>query len=158
MKRDVFLAFGGYDQQRYQRPAVEDIELGMRISAAGHYIILDPRIQAKHLKRWTFWNLLKTDIFHRGVPWIRLMLQSGAMIGTLNVTPVQRLSVPLAYLPLLGVLPSAREPTMLAVAAVTALVVTLLNLNLYHFYLKRRGLWFVLRGILMHWVYLLAAV
>ena len=48
----------------------------MRITAAGHFIILDPRIQAKHLKRWTFWNLLKTDIFDRGVPWIQSMLQS----------------------------------------------------------------------------------
>ena len=155
MKRDVFLAFGGYDQQRYRRPGGEDIELGMRITAAGHFIILDPRIQAQHLKRWTFWNLLKTDIFDRGVPWIQLMLQSGAMIGTLNVTPVQRLSVALVYLTILGLLTSVREPTMLAVAAATALIVTLLNLNLYRFYLKRRGLWFTLTVIPMHWVYLL---
>ena len=77
------------------------------------------------------------------------------MISTLNVTPVQRLSVALVYLTILGLLTSAREPTMLTVAAATALIVTLLNLNLYRFYLKRRGLWFTLRVIPMHWVYLL---
>ena len=155
IKRDVFLTFGGYDQQRYRRPACEDIELGMRIVAAGHYIILDPRIQAQHLKRWTFWNLLRTDVFDRGVPWTRLMLESGAMISTLNVTPVQRLSVALVYLTLLGMLTSALEPAMLTVATATALIATLFNLDLYRFYLKRRGFWFTLRVIPMHWVYLL---
>ena len=97
MKRDVFLAFGGYDQQRYRRPAIEDIELGIRMRAAGRRIILDARIQAKHLKRWTLWNLLTTDIFDRGVPWTQLMLQADAMTSTLNVTPVQRLSVGLVF-------------------------------------------------------------
>ena len=107
MKRDLFLAFGGYDQQRYRRPACEDIDLGMRIAAAGHHIILDARIKAKHLKRWTFWNLLRTDVFDRGIPWTRLILRSGATICTLNVTPVQRLSVGLVYLTLLAMLTAA---------------------------------------------------
>jgi hypothetical protein len=83
------------------------------------------------------------------------MLESGAMISTLNVTPVQRLSVALVYLTLLGMLTSALEPAMLTVAAATALIATLLNLDLYRFYLKRRGFWFTLRVIPMQWVYLL---
>ena len=98
MKRDVFLAFGGYDEQRYRRPSGEDIELGIRMSVAGHRIILDPRIKAKHLKRWTLLSLLRTDIFDRGVPWTRSMLRARAVGKTLNVTPVQRLSVGLVYL------------------------------------------------------------
>jgi glycosyltransferase involved in cell wall biosynthesis len=155
MKRDLFLAFGGYDQQRYRRPAVEDIELGMRVAAAGHHIILDARIKAKHLKRWTFWNLLRTDVFNRGIPWTRLILRSEATICTLNVTPVQRLSVGLVYLTLLGMLTAALEPTMVIAAAATALIVTLLNLDFYRFYLKRRGLWFTLRVVPMHWLYFL---
>jgi glycosyltransferase involved in cell wall biosynthesis len=120
IKRDIFLACGGYDQQRYrQRPGGEDFELGMRMSAAGHKIILDSHIKAKHLKRWTFWNLLRTDVFDRGIPWTRLMLQSGAMISTLNVAPVQRLSVGLVYLTFLMMFTSALEPTMLIAAAAT---------------------------------------
>src|SRR5262245_37669075 len=53
MKRELFLAFGGFDEERFRRPAIEDIELGARVSAAGRRIVLDGRIRAKHLKRWT---------------------------------------------------------------------------------------------------------
>ena len=155
MKRHLFLAFGGYDEQRYRRPTIEDVELGMRICAAGHRIILDARIEAKHLKRWTFWNLLRTDVFDRGVPWTRLMLRTGTMISTLNVTPLQRLSVGLVYLTFLALLTAARWPAMLIAAAALALIVTLLNLDLYRFFLKRRGLWFTVRVIPMHWIYFL---
>ena len=61
------------DEERYQRPSAEDIELGIRMTAAKHRIILDPCIKAKHLKRWTLWNLLTTDVLDRGVPWTRMM-------------------------------------------------------------------------------------
>jgi hypothetical protein len=127
--------------------------LGMRVAAAGHHIVLDARIKAKHLKRWTFWNLLRTDVFDRGIPWTRLILRSGVTVCTLNVTPVQRLSVGLVYFTLLGMFTAALEPTMVIAAAATGLISTLLNLDLYRFYLKRRGLWFTLRVVPMHWVY-----
>src|SRR5215475_1826572 len=57
IRRDLFLAFGGFDERRYRRPAIEDIELGVWLSAAGHRIKLDSRIRGKHLKRWTLWGL-----------------------------------------------------------------------------------------------------
>ena len=88
----------GFDEQRYRRPAIEDIELGTWLSAAGHKIVLDGRIKGKHLKRWTLRNLLMTDIFDRGIPWTSLMLRAGSLANTLNVKPAQRLSVALAYL------------------------------------------------------------
>jgi glycosyltransferase involved in cell wall biosynthesis len=153
IKRDVFLAFEGYDEKSYRRPAIEDIELGMRMSAAGHRIILDGRIKSKHLKRWTLCNLLKSDIFDRGIPWMRLMLRARTTVSTLNVTPVQRLSVALACLALLALLSAALWPTMLLATTLLAVLVTLLNRDLYRFYLKRRGLWFTLRVVPMHWVY-----
>jgi Glycosyl transferase family 2 len=155
MKRDLFLAFGGYDQQRYRQPACEDIDLGMRVAAAGHHVILDARIKAKHLKRWTFWSLLRTDVFDRGIPWTRLILRSDATICTLNVTPVQRLSVVLVCLTLLALLTAALWPSMAITAAALALIVTLLNLDFYRFFLRQRGFWFMLRVIPMHWVYFL---
>src|SRR3712207_5284656 len=51
VRRDVFLKAGGFDAARYSRPAIEDIELGLRISDAGCRIGLDPDIQGTHLKR-----------------------------------------------------------------------------------------------------------
>jgi glycosyltransferase involved in cell wall biosynthesis len=155
MKRDLFLAFGGFDEKRYRRPAIEDIELGTWMSAEGYRIILDGRIKAKHLKRWTLWNLLKTDIFDRGVPWTRLMLRAGSLVSTLNVTPVQRLSVALVYLALAALATAVFFPLALVVAAALAVTVTLLNLDFYRFYLKRQGLLFTLRVLPMHWLYFL---
>jgi GT2 family glycosyltransferase len=155
MKRETFVALGGFDQQHYRRPACEDIELGIRMKMAGFRIILDTRIKAQHLKCWSLWGLLTTDIFDRGVPWMNLMLRAGAMTNTLNVAPVQRLSVGLVCLTLLALLTSALWPSMLIAAAGLASFVTSLNLDLYGFYLKKRGLWFALRAIPMHWVYFL---
>src|SRR5215471_1120975 len=98
MRRELFLAVGGFDARRYRRPAIEDIELGTWLSAAGYKIVLDNRIQAKHLKRWTLWSLLKIDIFDRGIPWVHLMLRAGTVANTLNIKHSQRLSVVSVYL------------------------------------------------------------
>jgi hypothetical protein len=52
----------------------------------------------KHLKRWTFLNLIKTDIFDRGMPWTELILRDGRMPNDLNIQLSQRVSVALAFL------------------------------------------------------------
>jgi cellulose synthase/poly-beta-1,6-N-acetylglucosamine synthase-like glycosyltransferase len=153
MRRELFLAFGGFDAQRYRRPAIEDIELGTWVSAAGYRIILDRRIKAKHLKRWTLRSLLKTDIFDRGVPWVRLMLRAGAMANTLNVKPTQRLSVVLVYLTALAVLAAMWWPVGWIVTMVLAVVVTVINHDFYCYFTTRSGLWFTLRVVPLHWLY-----
>jgi glycosyltransferase involved in cell wall biosynthesis len=154
MRRDLFLEFGGFDEQRYRRPAIEDIELGTWLSAAGHRIVLDGRIVGKHRKRWTLRNLVMTDIFDRGVPWTRLMLRAGKIANTLNVKPVQRITVALAFLTVLLLVPAAIWwPILALVSIVLAAVVTILNLNFYRFFLKRSGLWFTVRVVPLHWLY-----
>jgi glycosyltransferase involved in cell wall biosynthesis len=151
--REVFIASGGFDEQRYRRPAIEDIELGTWLSAAGHRIVLDKSIEAKHLKRWTLRNLIRTDIFDRGVPWTRLMLRAGAIATTLNVKPTQRLSVMLAYLFALSVPAAFWWPVVWIVAATLALAVTALNLDFYRYFFSRSGFWFMMRVVPLHWLY-----
>ncbi len=153
MRRELFLEFGGFDEQRYRRPAIEDIELGTWLSAAGHKIVLDSRIKGKHLKRWTLRSLLKTDIFDRGIPWTRLMLRAGSLANTLNVKPAQRLSVALAYLMPLSVIAAWWWPLMLFVALALAMTITVINLDFYRFFLRRSGWWFTLRVVPLHWLY-----
>jgi hypothetical protein len=63
----------------------------------GHRILLDKEIQVTHLKRWTLWNMLKTDVLDRGIPWTELMLREGEMPNDLNVGYAQRISVILTY-------------------------------------------------------------
>jgi len=96
IRREVFEEHGGFDES-YQRPAVEDIELGYRLTMAECKVMLDPEIQVKHLKRWTFWGLVKTDIFDRGIPWTELILRDRHMPNDLNVQLSQRVSVALAF-------------------------------------------------------------
>jgi cellulose synthase/poly-beta-1,6-N-acetylglucosamine synthase-like glycosyltransferase len=99
-RRTVFLEHSGFDE-RYGRPAIEDIELGYRMRRAGRKILLDPELQVTHLKRWTFLGLLKTDVLDRGIPWTELILRDQNMPNDLNLQLSQRVSVALAYV-LLG--------------------------------------------------------
>ena len=96
IRRDLFLQFGGFDES-YGRPAIEDIELGYRLYSGGHRIVLDHALEVQHLKRWSFLNLVKTDIFDRGIPWTELILRDGRMPNDLNVQISQRVSVSLAF-------------------------------------------------------------
>jgi GT2 family glycosyltransferase len=65
---EVFRSEGGYDE-RYALPSIEDIEFGYRLRRAGHRIALDPSWQIKHLKKWTWRDLVFTDIGRRAIPW-----------------------------------------------------------------------------------------
>src|SRR5690554_67983 len=49
VRREIFLAMGGFDHKRYDRPCIEDIDLGMRLKRAGHRIVLNKAMQATHL-------------------------------------------------------------------------------------------------------------
>jgi glycosyltransferase involved in cell wall biosynthesis len=155
MRRDLFLGLGGFNAAQYREASIEDIELGMRAEAGGVRIILDSRIQGKHLKRWTFWNLVKTDIFDRGIPWMRLILRRGVLSDTLNLKRNQRISVVLAYVTGLSILASLRLPSLEMGALASAAAVTVMNLDLYRFFMARKGAWFTIRVLPMHWLYLI---
>ena len=86
VRTDAFLAVGGFDSARFPVSSVEDIELGLRLAAAGGQIALDPAIQGTHLKRWRLWDMLVTDLVHRGTPWIALMLDRGPQAARLNLS------------------------------------------------------------------------
>lgn len=92
IRRDAFLAMGGFDAEGYPRPSIEDIELGLRLSDRGGRIELDPAIQGKHHKRWTLRSMLVTDIRQRAIPWSQLLLRRRELPATLNLTPTARLS------------------------------------------------------------------
>lgn len=96
IRRDIFLAMGGFDSVKFPQPSIEDIELGRRLSMQGYKIVIDKTIQVKHLKRWTLTNLIKTDIFSRGIPWTQLILADRAMPNDLNLETSQRWSALLA--------------------------------------------------------------
>src|SRR4029077_7930556 len=90
IRRDVFLAYGGFDPRLYPRPAIEDIELGYRLTRAGHRIVLARDVLATHYKRWTLAEMVRTDIFRRGVPWTLLIKRTRTIESDLNVKASQK--------------------------------------------------------------------
>ena len=91
IRREEFEGIGGFDQERFAVPSIEDIELGMRLTAAGARIVLDPEIQGTHLKRWTLGQMLRTDLHDRGIPWVQLLLESRDSSSALNLSWRHRL-------------------------------------------------------------------
>jgi GT2 family glycosyltransferase len=72
VRRDLFRSLGGFSEA-FARPSIEDIEFGYRLRAAGHPIRLLKDMRCTHLKRWTLGNMVHTDIFLRGKPWVELL-------------------------------------------------------------------------------------
>jgi glycosyltransferase involved in cell wall biosynthesis len=155
VRRDVFEALGGFDGSRFDRPSIEDIDLGVRMRRAGLRILLDKQLQATHLKHWNLRSMVATDISRRAVPWSRLILETGRIPDDLNLRRGQRLSAALVgvlclVLPLIVVWPPAALGAISIVAAVIAL-----NRGLFVFFFQRHGAGFAVACVPLHLLYFL---
>lgn len=92
VRRQAFLECGGFREDLFPYPCVEDIELGARLVKAGRRIRLEPAFQGRHLKRWTLRSMLFTDTFRRAAPWTRLILEGLAPGHALNLSGRFRLA------------------------------------------------------------------
>ena len=101
IRKSAFQAYSGFDES-YDRPAIEDIELGYRLARDKKKMLLDTSIMVKHLKRWSFFGLVKTDIVDRGIPWTELILRDRKLPNDLNLQLSQRVSVALVFI-LIGI-------------------------------------------------------
>lgn len=95
VRRRVFEACGGFDPTL---PSMDDVEFGYRLRRSGRRILLDREIQVQHRKRWRFWNMAKTDLLLRGVPWVEIIWRHRFLPDDLNVGPAQRASLAAALL------------------------------------------------------------
>ena len=91
LRREVFEASGGFDV-RYSTPCIEDIELGARVIGAGHAIRLEKTMLCTHLKQWTLWQVIRTDLFRRGIPWVALLIRERQVPRNLNLDLRARLA------------------------------------------------------------------
>ena len=158
VRRDAFLAAGGFDGDRFPHPSVEDIELGARLVAGGARIVLDPAVQGTHLKAWTVRGMLHTDFARRGVPWVALLLRSGVLRSgrgstALNLGWRHRASALACAAGVAGLL--LRRP-----AAVLAALLVLVGANreFYGLLVRRRGVAEAVVGVGLHALHHLAAV
>ncbi len=142
MWRDVFLEHGGFDCKKFAVPSIEDIDLGFRLRRAGHQILLDRDIQAKHLKKWQIVSHLRTEIFCRALPWSRLILENQGMINDMNLKTADRLSAIMVGCSLV-LLPFViwRPVFVLGIIGCLAAIV-FLNRNILLFFVRKRGVLF----------------
>ncbi len=155
VRRACFVEVGGFDARLFRRPAIEDIELGYRLRRRGYRILLDKQLHGKHFKRWTLYSVVKTDILSRALPWSRLVLEGGGAPNDLNLKRGQRMSGILVLLALACLVLSPLRPALLGLCAAALGSVVVLNWPLYHFFLARRGPWFLARALPLHWLYYL---
>jgi glycosyltransferase involved in cell wall biosynthesis len=152
IRRKIFLELGGFAKS-YPKPSIEDIELGYRLKQAGYQIRLSKKLQVKHLKRWDIVSLLKSDFFDRALPWTELILRDRNFINDLNLRISSRLSVMLTYGFLAALVGGCWWSGSFTAAGALALVLLIINMPVYGFFLRKRGLWFMIRTIPWHWFY-----
>jgi glycosyltransferase involved in cell wall biosynthesis len=154
IRRDVFVAMGGFDE-RYRRPSIEDIELGSRLSDAGHRVWLCRDVQGTHLKRWTLASMLRCDIFDRAIPWSRLIAETSRLPSDLNLGYRDRLSAMSAWALVAAVALGSRSSLLRGLALLMAAGIVVLNSRLYRFLLARGGIVFTMGAAILHFLYLL---
>jgi GT2 family glycosyltransferase len=152
IRRSALQATGGFDERRFPRTSIEDIELGTRLCAAGGRVALDPTARGTHLKRWTLGSMLRTDLVARGAPWVALQLERGHAGRSLNLSRRQRIAAAGAVL-CTGAA-ATRRPRL---AALALLVMTLPNLRFYALLARQGGTRLVLAGVPLHLVHHLTA-
>ena len=148
IRRELFLELGGFDERRFPKASVEDIELGMRIHERGGRILLDPTIQGKHLKNRTLRNMAETDLLRRGVPWLRLVLERRPRSMSLNLGWSHRIGTTASLLLLAGII---RRKPWLAGSSLGLLI--LLDTEFYLLLWRRGGAPLVAAGVPLHVVH-----
>lgn len=151
VRASAFTSVGGFDAERYPRPQIEDIDLGYRLSDAGFRIVLDPRIQGTHLKRWTLRSMLRADLFDRAIPWMLLLRARGAVgkNGSLNLRVQEKVMTGIMSLALLLSLAALllQRSALLWASALCLMIVIFANVTLFGWFVRIRGVVFALCAI-----------
>ena len=154
IRSNVFHKIGGFNTQ-FNKPAIEDIEMGYRLRRAGYSIVLDKQMQGQHLKQWSFSSLIHTDIFCRAIPWTKLVLESHTQVNDLNLHRSQRASAGLVGMAAVGSPLTVIEP-LVSLAVLSCLMgVFLLNRELFGFFFREKGMRFALPSFPIHLLYFL---
>jgi hypothetical protein len=154
IRRSAFEHAKGF---REEQRAVEDIELGLRLSSDGFRIALDPSLSCTHLKAWTFFGMVKTDLCSRAIPWSSLLLQRGRLTKDLNTNGNGRLGVASVFLATISLFLAAAWPIFgfVAIAAIVSMLVSIQSLLRY--FCRERGVPFAVRSVPLHFIHLLCA-
>jgi glycosyltransferase involved in cell wall biosynthesis len=152
IRRDAFARAGGFDSH-YQRPNIEDSDLGKRLAERGARLRVDPEAQIVHVKRYDLGSLLATD-FHRSSGLMRVQLRDRFQrLARGNYTSIPTPFIAALLLswaaPVALVLPGGGLRAAAWTAAIAAGLTPLLLNDLFRFFLRCRGPVFVLRVLVL---------
>jgi GT2 family glycosyltransferase len=158
VRRDVFLEAGGFDEERFVLPSIEDVELGDRLARRGARIRIAPKLQVTHLKRWTLGTLIHVDITRRAIPWTLLGLETGRLPRNLNFSWQQRLAAIVAIAEVVAIVALVFNfrafSAWILLAALTG-AATMLNVSLFRLFYEKGGVRLAICGFLLQQLYYL---
>jgi GT2 family glycosyltransferase len=155
VRRKALFEVGGFDES-FPAASIEDIELGVRLRSAGGILRLDRHLCVKHLKRWTLFSFLATDLFRRALPWTRVMLREGRMPNDLNLRMRHRLSIAVSIGVALSLVATVFRSEWVVVPAALLVAFLALNLGFLSFLWRRRGPALALVAVPLHLLHNLA--
>lgn len=152
VRKEVFSELKGF---RTTYPTVSgggDLEFGRRLKEAGKKVLLDTRIQGKHLKRYTLGSLLRND-FVRGRGWFEFAVGRRTFwhvikkLRIANIYPAFIVSVLISFVCLFSLLLAPFYSIFLYLAILSALAHLLVNYPLFRFFRHEAGVGFLLKAI-----------
>jgi glycosyltransferase involved in cell wall biosynthesis len=156
IRRSAFAQSGMYDEWHYSRPTIEGVELGQRMRALGHRIVVRPDIRVTHLKTWSLRSAISSDLRDHGVPWMRLAIQQWGRKGD-RISPraVERINTIGTWIALVSLLMGAvvGDPRWVMTMVISLLPVLFANRRLYAYFERERGVAFALAVIPLHLLY-----
>jgi glycosyltransferase involved in cell wall biosynthesis len=156
VRREVFAQAGMYDEWHYERPMIEDIELGQRMRALGHRIVVIPEIQGTHLKTWSLLSAIICDLRDHAVPWMRLLMrQRDLRTDRISLRAIERINRIGTWVALMALLIGSifGDPRWVMTMVVALMPVVVANRRLYAFFWRERGTAFTLAAIPLHLLY-----
>ncbi|MCP4157234.1 MAG: hypothetical protein GY757_56510, partial [bacterium] len=148
IKKSVYDEAGGFSTQ-FAGSSVEDIEFGYRVCGGKSLITRNRDITVDHLKRYTFWSMIKTD-FKRIINMVGIRVQSKGKYGMTEHTPINYfINILLPGFFGLSLLGGIFFPAVLWAALALPLIFALNNSGFLSFLKKRRGSIFSFKSIVV---------
>jgi glycosyltransferase involved in cell wall biosynthesis len=154
IQRRLYLECGGLSEA-YRTSSIEDLAFGARLLERGVLTRVVPELQVKHLKRWTLSRWLYTDLFRRGIPWVRLMRSRREWTNQLNVSRSQRVAALAAVVVATLLVSAVWRPSLALLAVVPLAVFVHLNRNFFRLVTRTQGLASAIAMVPLHLVYAL---
>jgi glycosyltransferase involved in cell wall biosynthesis len=146
--RESFLRVGGFDES-YRN--MEDVELGYRLHQRGYKIFLNKDIQVTHRKVYSPAELVRSDFLHRAIPWTRIMLEKRIYRNDLNTRYANMASAFTTFCLLVTLPLIPFRPSLAIILPLLFLLLFFLNWKFYRFVYGEKGLWFLLRAVVVNW-------